>query len=113
MGDPRTRRPEFQETCASCSRVCEIPHALEKSPTQTVGVSRLIFDKRKSAGNILETWGFMWFVTAKETLFTYYSIPPVATLPASCLSQPSGEVCLFLTGSLPHWLMSLAALLQP
>lgn len=113
MRDPRARRPEFQETCASCSQVCEIPHFLEKSPTQTVGVSSLIFDKRKSAGNILETLGFMRFVTAKDSLFTYYGTPPVATLPASCLSQPSSEVCFILTGSLPNWLMSLAALLQP
>ena len=111
MGHPRTRRPEFQETCASCSQVCEIPHVLEKSPTQIVGVSSLIFDKRKSAGNILETLGFTWFVMAMETLFTYYGIPPVATLPASCIPQPSGEVCLILTGSLSHWLMPLAALL--
>lgn len=66
-------------------------------------VSSLIFDKCKSAENILETLGFIWLVMAKEALFTSYSVPSVAALPASCLPQPSREECFILTGLLPHW----------
>lgn len=85
MGDPRTRRPEFQETYASRSQVCEIPGVLEKAPTQTVGVSSLILDKLESAETILETWGFIRLAMAKEALFTSYSGCPARLLPTSAL----------------------------
>lgn len=61
VGDPRTRRPEVQETCVSCSQGCKIPPVLDRL-LHNAGASSLIFDKHKSAETILETLGFVWLV---------------------------------------------------
>jgi hypothetical protein len=89
------------------------PSRSGKHPTQTAGVSSLIFDKHKSAEAILETWGFVWLMMVRGDLLISFNVSPVAALLGSCPHQPSTEVCFLhrATSSLAHVTSSLASAL--